>query len=290
MEKYCIFIVEGGLGKNIAATAVAEAINKNYPDRKLIILTPYPEVFLNNPFVYRVYKSNALQYFYIDFIKNKDTIFLGQEVYKSNQYVKENKHLIISWCEMYGIKYDGEKPNIFLTNAELIHATQKFKRNRESLILQSNGGPENNPSYCWARDIPQHLTANIINILKEKYHIFYISHPNQISFNDVEKINLPYRELFCFLAISSNRILIDSFAQHASAAFMLKSTVLWIGTSPNKLGYKIHKNITPKQESEKFIHYIDGIFSETEFSGISHQCNLDIENMFDINEIIKDFV
>ena len=71
---------------------------------------------------------------------------------------------------------------------------------------------------------------------------------------------------------------------------MLKSTVLWIGTSPNKLGYKIHKNITPKQESEKFIHYIDGIFSETEFSGISHQCNLDIENMFDINEIIKDFV
>lgn len=290
MEKYIVFIVEGGLGKNIAATAVAESISKHYPDRKLIVLTPYPEVFLNNPFIYRVYKSTSLQYFHVDFIKNKDTIFLGQEVYRSNQYVKENKHLIISWCEMYGLKYENERPNIFLTHPEILNSLHKFQRQKEPLILQTNGGPENNPSYCWARDIPPPLVQKIIAMLKDKYHIFHIKQPNQITYQDVEPVNIPFRELFALLNVVKNKILIDSCAQHAASAFMSKSTVLWIGTSPDKLGYKIHKNITPKEHSSKFIHYIDGIFSETEFVGLPHQCNIDIENMFDINEIIKDFV
>lgn len=290
MNKYSIFIVEGGLGKNIAATAVAEAIKKKYQDRQLIVLSPYPEVFLNNPFVFRVYKSTALQYFYSDFIKGKDTIMFAQEVYKSHQYIVENKHLIVSWCEMYGIDYNGERPNIFLTNSEILNANQKFKRNKECLILQTNGGPDNSPSYCWARDIPPHLSSALINILKDKYHIFHLSHPNQINFENTEKINLPFRELLSLLAISNNRILIDSFAQHAAASFLLPSTVLWIATNPDKLGYKVHKNILPNQAAEKFIHNIDGIFAETEFVGLSHQCNFNIENMFDINEIVKDFV
>ena len=34
MDKYIIFHVEGGIGKNIMATAVAEAISKAHPDIK----------------------------------------------------------------------------------------------------------------------------------------------------------------------------------------------------------------------------------------------------------------
>ena len=88
--KTVIFFLQGGIGKHIAATAVAENISKNYPDRKLIVICPYPEVFLNNPFVYRVYRSNTAQYFYEDFIKDKDVVFLGNEVYQSNEYVPHN--------------------------------------------------------------------------------------------------------------------------------------------------------------------------------------------------------
>ena len=51
MEKYSIFHVEGGLGKHIAATAVAKTIKNNYPDRKLIVVCAYPEVFLNLSFI-----------------------------------------------------------------------------------------------------------------------------------------------------------------------------------------------------------------------------------------------
>ena len=47
--KTVIFYIQGGIGKHIAATAVAENISKNFLDRKLIVLCQYPEIFLNNP-------------------------------------------------------------------------------------------------------------------------------------------------------------------------------------------------------------------------------------------------
>jgi len=38
MDKFVIFHVEGGLGKNVAATAILKNIYKKYPDRKLIVV------------------------------------------------------------------------------------------------------------------------------------------------------------------------------------------------------------------------------------------------------------
>ena len=36
-KKYSIFTIQGGLGKHIAATAVAQAIKNNHNDRELIV-------------------------------------------------------------------------------------------------------------------------------------------------------------------------------------------------------------------------------------------------------------
>lgn len=45
--QYSIFFIQGGIGKHIAATAVAECIKNNYPERNLIVVCPYPEIPLN---------------------------------------------------------------------------------------------------------------------------------------------------------------------------------------------------------------------------------------------------
>jgi len=73
-EKYIVWHVEGGLGKNLAATALVTPLTQKYPDRKLVMIASYPEVFLNLPSVYRVYKMGSTQYFYNDYIKDKDTM------------------------------------------------------------------------------------------------------------------------------------------------------------------------------------------------------------------------
>lgn len=285
MKTIALF-VQGGIGKHIAATAVAENISKNYPDRKLIVICPYPEVFLNNPFVYRVYRSNSVQYFHEDFIKNKDTIFFGNEVYQSNEYVVENKHLIEAWCNMFGLKYTGENPKLFLNYAEVFNAAKRYNKNKPILALQTDGGPEGS-NYNWARDLPEFLVRDLVGSLKDKYHIYHIARPDQPSYEGTEKITLNFRDLFCLLTLSSKRLLIDSFAQHASAALMLPSVVCWIGTSPDKLGYNIHKNIQAKDSAKMFTHNIDGIIMEKEFVGLPHQCDYNLLESFNKEEILS---
>ena len=284
--KTVVFFLQGGIGKHIAATAIAENISKNYPDRKLIVICPYPEVFLNNPFIYRVYRSNTAQYFYEDFIKDKDTIFLGNEVYQSNEYTVQNKHIIESWCNMFNLKYTNENPRLFLNDAEIIDVTKKYNRNKPILVIQTNGGGEGS-GYSWSRDLPSFLVQDIVNTLKDKYHIYHIARQDQQSYEHVEKINTHWREIFGLLMLSQKRLFIDSFAQHACAALMLPSIVCWIGTSPDKLGYNIHKNIIAKDSASIFTHNIDGIILEKEFVGIPHQCNYKLDQAFNKQEILS---
>ena len=41
-KKYAVFHVDGGIGKHIAATAVAKCIKNNHPDRELIVVCAWP--------------------------------------------------------------------------------------------------------------------------------------------------------------------------------------------------------------------------------------------------------
>jgi len=289
--KYSVFFVQGGIGKHIASTAVAECIKENHPDRELIVVCPYPEVFLNNSFIYRVYRSNTVQYFYNDFIKDKDVIYFGNEVYQSNEYVAQNKHLIRSWCEMFNLKYNNEQPKLFINQVEIYDVQSKIKRDKPILVIQPNGGVEGQPNnnYSWSRDLPPFFTEKIVKELSKKYHIYHLCRPNQLKFDGAEQLSLPWRETFALLTLAQGRLLIDSYAQHAAAALGLPSVVCWIGTKPEKLGYNLHKNILAKDSAKAFYHPIDGIVSEQEFIGLSHQCNIDLTKAFDMDEIISYF-
>ena len=51
------------------------------------------------------------------------------------------------------------------------------------------------------------------------------------------------RGIISLLQQADKRILIDSFSQHMAAALDLPSTVYWVTTKPEMLGYTIHSNI-----------------------------------------------
>jgi hypothetical protein len=69
-KKYAIISHQGGLGKSIAATAVAQAFKNNHKDRELIVVTPWPELWVNLPFVYRVFQLGNTSYFYEEFVSS----------------------------------------------------------------------------------------------------------------------------------------------------------------------------------------------------------------------------
>ena len=63
-----IFSIQGGLGKSVVGTAVAKAIRKNYPTCNLIVLTGYPEVFSNLPYVNMAFNFTEEHYFYSKYV------------------------------------------------------------------------------------------------------------------------------------------------------------------------------------------------------------------------------
>jgi hypothetical protein len=288
--KYLIWHIEGGLGKNIAATALLEPINKTYSDRKIIVVASYPEVFINNPYIYRVYRVGMAQYFYDDYIKDKDTLIFRHEPYFQTDHILKRKHLIENWADLLGVKYDGQFPSIYF-NLVQKQLPLSWLRDKPIMLIQTNGGPLHNQklSYSWTRDIPYSIANQIVEKFKKDYHIIQIMRQGSIPLENVEVIDyqMSNMELFGLVAVSEKRIFIDSSLQHTAAALNLPSTVLWVGTSPKNFGYTIHSNIVAKPPKGN-VKLIDAYLFDYSFDGIPHECPYsDVEEMFDINEIIN---
>ena len=112
-EKYFIWFISGGLGKNVAATSLIETIKSTYSDRKLLIICSHPQTFLNNPNIDRVFHMANTPHFYEDYIEGRDVIICNQEPYNQTGHITKQQHLLESWCELLGIKYTNQQPQLF---------------------------------------------------------------------------------------------------------------------------------------------------------------------------------
>ena len=120
-EKFLIWHVQGGLGKNVAATALLPALKSKYHDRKLIVVGSWPEVWMNHPVVDRLYHLGVTPHFYEDYIMDKDTIVYKHEAYDQTAHIQKSQHLIHNWCDLMDLKYDEETmiPSVIILS--LIH-------------------------------------------------------------------------------------------------------------------------------------------------------------------------
>ena len=288
-DNYVIFNPEGGLGKIIASTAVVRSIKQQYPNHKLIVITPWPEVYLNNPNVYRVFRSGNTPYFYRDYIKDRSSIVFKGEPYFNTGHLYNNQHLIKSWCETHNIDYDGNnKPELFFTAIELSKARANIIREKPILIMQTNGGMYNSEKdYCWARDIPFSQAQLLADELSKNFSILHVGRPNCRKLANTDTVNeLDKRSLMLLLTISQKRLLIDSCLQHAAAALDLSSTVLWVATQPEVFGYDMHDNIKPAIPMQDLnTNYIDSLFFDYDFNGPEHEYPFESADIFNLQEV-----
>ena len=294
MEKYVVFHVEGGLGKNVASTAVIKNIAEKHKDRKLIVMASFPEIFLNNPYVHRVFRMGMTPYFWEDYISGKDTIVLKREPYFETNHIMQKTPLHETWHKMYDLPYNKEKdlPELF-NNMIQTEMSATWKRQRPILLLHTNGGPlmDGAPIYAWTRDMTRYVAETIIQNYAQQYHIIQVvKHESQaIQSPMVEVVHraMSNMELFSLVRASAKRVLIDSCLQHAAAAFKLPSTVLWIGTHPEMFGYSMHTNVKAKKPTGN-VKNIDGSYFDYQLDGQFHECPYNSpDEIFDINEVLK---
>tara|TARA_S200002703_G_C3754530_1_gene232174 strand:- start:187 stop:1092 length:906 start_codon:yes stop_codon:yes gene_type:complete len=291
-EKYIIWHVQGGLGKNIAASSLTKDIKQKHKDRKFILVCSFPEVFLNDPNIDKVYQIGNHPYFYENYIENKDVIIFKHEPYDQTGHITRQKHLIENWCDLLDIKYTNQQP-FFPINYPQNKISLQWVRQKPILLLHTTGGPfitqEKPTPYEWTRDLPVELAQALVDKYSSKYHIIQISKQGGYGLQNVERIDtqMSNMELFSLVGASQQRILIDSCLQHVASALKLPSVVFWIGTSPKVFGYNLHKNIIAKLP-KRANQLINSYTFDYQFNNNNHECPyLNVNEMFNIEKILK---
>lgn len=284
-----IFQIEGGIGKSIMATAVLKAIRKQYKKANIIVVTAYPDVFIANPNVNKVLRFDQLSGIYEKSIMNdKDCKVFVADPYHTSDYITESKHLIQIWCEMFGLKYDGEMPELFLLKAEKEYFEPFYKLDKPIFAIQPNGGAINQPlKYSWTRDIPSPIVEQVIEHYKNDYAILHIKREDQMDYPNTLKALDTFRSIAIALSLSEKRLLIDSSALHIATALNLPSVVAWVGTNPKVFGYEMHRNIVANSPTRTVDLNHSNYQKHLLFQDVSTIPYNNLTEVFDIKLIIK---
>lgn len=286
-----IFSIDGGIGKSIMATAVCEAIKKQYPKDQLIVITAYPEVFLCNPHVDKCLAHNNLNYFYQDYIEGKKVKAFLHNPYLETSHIQQECHLIKTWCEMFGVEYNGEEPKLYLTNREINFYSNQFASEKPLFVVHTNGGGgDQQIKYSWMRDIPNQTAQQVVDAFASEYHVIHIRREDQLPLNNTTPVTADFRALVVLLKLSSKRLLIDSFAQHVAKSLDLNSVVCWIGNKPSVFGYENNTNIQANTETAT-PELKQAVFSKYNIAGnlleFPYNDEKEIFNVEDIIEAVK---
>ena len=284
-----IFQIEGGLGKSIMATAMVKVIKKRYKNANLIVVTAYPDVFLNNPNIFETHNMNQINGLYLRFIKDQKCKVFASEPYKDTDFITEQPiSLLKTWCKVLGLHYNNEQPQIYLTQPEIDYFKPFYTNEKPILTIQPHGGPEGiGYQYAWTRDIPSPTVEQIIKHYKEDYLIIHIKRQDQIIYEDTLQALDGFRSIAILLQMSDKRLLIDSFAQHMAAALNLKSTVCWSATNPEVFGYKMHDNVI-SEPFTKEPSLEQAVYSPFQLSETIHTIPYNnLNEVFDTDKIIS---
>ena len=241
-----IFHIEGGLGKHIMSTAILKVIRKAHSNDTIHVVCTYPDVFKHNPAVDHVHQNGQHGAFYQNYIKGNETNtkLYYSDPYTHSDFILEQDHLLKIWCKQWGLTYNGEQPQIYLTQAEVDYFTPFYKTDKPILALQTNGGPVGQVfNYAWTRDLPDPVVRTVIEEFKNTHTIVHIKRNDQKIYPDTLQALDGFRSIAILLQMADKRLLVDSFAQHLAACFNLKSTVCWIATKPEMFGYPENENI-----------------------------------------------
>jgi len=243
------YVVEGGVGKCTAFTALLPKLRKK---SEVQIYTPYIDCFAGNPDVKLALEQTIpLQ---DPRIMASDNIFYC-EPYKSNfQFGKQ--HIIESYCEHHGVKYDKSMTPKLYTDNHKAAVTKWLGDNNigKYIMIQFSGGQAKwnygtnvqytniNPN----RNYQPYLAQQLVNMLLEEYKDTTIINcvlPNEPHFNGTIRCDLHWAQIHEMLKGAETFVSIDSCLQHFSPSAKKAGVVIWGSTRWIQFGYSHNKNL-----------------------------------------------
>ena len=211
--------INGGAGKNIMATAVIASYKRTYPDAKVVVVSGSPEVFLNNPYVYKNFPF-ATTNLWTDYFGNPEYKVSSHDPYMEQDWIKnEPKHLVDIWCKMLGVDPVQKTPLLYFSGPEVDELNAMVKVDKPLLVVQSTGGAHP-ASRSWTRN-PDHNEFNDhLSLYLESHFVLHLCLPETPVLTNVHQRvdNLNRRQAMTIIYYAAAFIGIDSFGQHARAS------------------------------------------------------------------------
>lgn len=275
MSKGIVVHLQGGLGKCIIFTAVAKCFKETYPDKELIVISGFPEVFVNNPNVdhnYGFITPELWQRYY----GNPDYEVFAQDPYMEDDWIKnKSRHLSEIWCQMLGLICSGTNPELFFSGPELDELNLMIQTDKPICVVQSSGGA-NPKSRSWTRNPPRGEFDEYLSQYLESHFIVHLCVPDTPGLQNIhQRIDiLNRRQAMCLVYYAPMFIGIDSYGMHTRAANSLSGATtifLPLAESKERLGYP-HKNwnwVVPRPEIQ------DKLRNHTDYFATVFKLNID---------------
>jgi hypothetical protein len=248
------YVVEGGIGKCIAFTALVPKLAEK-AGQPIQIHTPYVDCFANNTLVEMAYESASIPLGDPRIIRSDNIYYC--EPYKTN-FVFGKQHLIEAYCLQHGVEYDSSmRPKLYTDHLKERAAQflEKAGISGKYMMVQFTGGqsPFNfgpnvqYQSHMPLRNYPYFLAQQVIDKLKAAYptvSIIDFSLPNEPRYQGTVQFEEHWATGHELLKNAEGFISIDSMLQHMSASTGTKGVVLWGQSRWTQFGYDHNTNLS----------------------------------------------
>jgi hypothetical protein len=282
-----IFWATGGMGKAICSTVIIRLLKLKYPTDILVVITPHPLVFTNNPYIDEIYSIENVNDAYQKHFKPSTEILI-KEPYNEPSFMNRKESLIETWSRLYDLSLNHNSPQLFFGLSELDKYKKIFKSNKPIFVIHPFGGGTEN--YNWVRDIHPYMAQQIVDHYSKTHTVYQIKSKKQPLLKGAIAAEQNIRKIAALLEISDKRLLIDSFSQHLATSLKLKSTVCWYMTSPKSYGYPIHNNLVLNIKSKHpFRPFIFSVPQGINLSEPIEVCPFEsLDNLHTFDNIIKE--
>ncbi len=257
--KNLLLHINGGIGKCIMATAVIRSYKAAHPDAKVVVVSGYPEVFVNNPDIYKNFPF-ATPYLWQDYYGQSSWNVSAHDPYMEQAWIKNEKlHLVDIWCNLLGVKSTQKTPLLYFSGPEVDELQRMIATDKPLLVVQSTGGAHP-AARSWTRNPPHSEFDEFIARYKDTHFVAHVCLPETPALVNVHQRidNLNRRQAMCLIHYCSEFVGIDSFGQHARVANPNAgpTTIFFpLEESVSRLGYQKENwnNLTPTAEVQKML-------------------------------------
>jgi len=241
-----IIYADGGIGRVLCLTPAIRKLKERNPDDRIVVVTAWRDVFLNNPNVSKIYPFDH-SYLWDDVVR------LGRlynpEPYHDYEYYTQKHHIAQSFDRIINGSTEamnGLFPEIYLSpellqfGKELVEHIKKESGKERVIAFQPFGA-----SGCGGRDfvadpscrsLSAHTAKRMADAASDWGMMFSCTHID-LDHTNIWKRDSSLLELFAIVAACDYVITIDSSLAHIGAAFRKPGIQLLGGTFAENVGY-----------------------------------------------------